>query len=226
MWQKLFIVCLFFLNGNSLTDHEVETLIDDLKQTILGSISVAKLQLNNLAYDVESFQNNVELQGEFDLMEHDQRMKTQLMQIKQSATTSKLNVTECLDTYEHELEEMVLEYIDQIDECIDNTAKEKFQIYDDGLYAIDILMTNIYLLQFLLNQCSTNNETCLSNVIENINVQRYQLPLKIELELTKIEEHYLLVKTEIQNCAKTYLSNYAAEAVKVIFFIFDCIFLP
>lgn len=176
-------------------------------------------------FDIETFRNNVELRGQFDLMEHDQRMKTQLTQIKNGAVQYKKNITVCTIGEEDRLENMVLEFYDLVDNCISALAPEAQQLEADGIYKIDIYRTNVMFLQFQLNMCQSisGGESCLTALIDRLKTQVTEIPLRIQAEVEELEQQVELHKAKIQICANTYVSDYAEAATEVIINVATCV---
>lgn len=132
-------------------------------------------------------------------------------------------VAQCLEGREDELNDLPNVYFDSLNSCIASSDQESTQIKEDGTYRVDIIMNEVYQLEFELLKCETSQENCYSNVINNINAQVAALPIKIQSEVVKVNDAADILKGKITDCSDNNVAGFTAKGVSLINEIAHCI---
>lgn len=192
----------------------------------MGNIIVAKDQIDDVAFELQSYRNDFYLTANLSINEANQKNLNHLEDIIFFAIQDNLNlalVNECLDGPEDELINLLDNYIVILDTCFKETDLEGDQIQTDGNYRVDVIITKIYDLQFQLRKCSSDDQDCFNKLIDDIKKQTENLPLQIQVEVTQISNDADILKGKIQDCSESNVAAFAAKGIALINEIALCI---
>lgn len=187
---------------------------------------MAKDEIDDTAFDVQSFLDDSNTASTLSINEANTKYQNHLEQMKFFAVQDRLNmvlVAQCLEGREDELNNLPTVYFGSLNSCIGSSAKEALQIKEDGTYKVDIIMSEVYQLEFKLLKCEASDENCYSDVISSINSQIEALPVKIQSEVVKVNEASEILKGKITDCSDDHVAGFTAKGVSLINEIAHCI---
>lgn len=195
--------------------------LDELRSLLQGQILTAHNNLQMLLYSFSDFSLNIDAFAIIEIQTYQNKVSSELSQLKQLAETANVDVSSCTLGKEQSLNDLLNQKLGIMRSCISAISIQASQIIVNSKYIVDVLYNKVDALEFQLNQCSS--EVCLQPIIQTIIIDNVELPQKIEVEVNTATSLFDPLKTQTHECRSSEEAQYVASADIMLEEIKECI---
>lgn len=199
--------------------------INRFNDLVHNSIANSNKHLKEKIEAIKAKADKVLAETKVKIQEEVQKVKERIDQVKREAAVLGVDVTICLIDHEKDLEQIPLDMIQKLIECVKAEVEKAIDIIKSGIDEIMQIKDQLVGLPGELKACLTNSKPvqCISDLIGGIVNKIAQVPADIQQKINEIMELVQNIEADLTKCAISKVVEVGKEAAAVGVKVAKCV---